>query len=103
MTKLTFIADTHYYNKTLGITGRQYFSCSGSDRKCLAETGELINAVFNGSVKKYSREDNYYKLVLSVVSIPSKIIKDNNDVKKLIFAVDAILTGGRFDNQRDTI
>lgn len=46
MTKLTFIADTHHYSKTLGITGRQYFLRAGSDQKCLAETDEIIDAAF---------------------------------------------------------
>ena len=46
MTKLTFIADTHHYSKTLGITGRQYFLRAGSDQKCLVETDEIIDAAF---------------------------------------------------------
>ena len=44
--KLTFIADTHHYSKTLGTTGRQYELRSGSDQKCLAETGDIIDAAF---------------------------------------------------------
>lgn len=31
MTKLTFIADTHHYSRTLGDTGRVYWLRSGSD------------------------------------------------------------------------
>lgn len=47
--KLTFIADTHHYSKTLGTSGRQYELRSGSDQKCLAETGEIIDAAFEKS------------------------------------------------------
>ena len=47
MTKLTFIADTHHYSKTLGTKGRQYELRSGSDQKCLAETGEIIDSAFD--------------------------------------------------------
>lgn len=44
--KLTFIADTHHYSQTLGITGHAYELRSGSDQKCLAETGAIIDAAF---------------------------------------------------------
>ena len=44
--KLTFLADTHYYSKSLGVSGRQYELRSGSDQKCLAETEEIITAAF---------------------------------------------------------
>lgn len=44
--KLTFIADTHHYSKTLGTTGKAYELRSGSDQKCLAETGEIIDSAF---------------------------------------------------------
>ena len=63
------------------------------NKRLLEFADEMMLSAFDGSIKKYSREDDYYKLVMSVVSIPSKILKNNNDMKKLIFAVDAILTG----------
>lgn len=44
--KITFIADTHYYSKSLGTSGKAYELRSGSDQKCLAETGEIIDAAF---------------------------------------------------------
>ena len=44
--KITFIADTHYYSKTLGTSGKAYELRSGSDQKCLAETAEIIDAAF---------------------------------------------------------
>lgn len=44
--KLTFLADTHHYSKTLGITGKAYELRSGSDQKCLAETGAIIDSAF---------------------------------------------------------
>lgn len=73
------------------------------NKRLLEFADEMMLSAFDGSIKKYSREDDYYKLVMSVVSIPSKILKNNNDMKKLIFAVDAILTGGKFNNQKDAI
>ena len=45
-TKLAFIADTHYFSKTLADNGRQYHLRSGSDQKCLKESGDLIDAGF---------------------------------------------------------
>lgn len=44
--KITFIADTHHYSKTLGITGEAYDLRQGSDQKCLAETSEIIDSAF---------------------------------------------------------
>lgn len=44
--KLTFIADTHHYSKSLGTTGKAYELRSGSDQKCLAETSEIIDSAF---------------------------------------------------------
>lgn len=49
--KITFIADTHHYSKTLGTTGKAYELRSGSDQKCLAETGDIIDAAFNQIAK----------------------------------------------------
>ncbi len=45
-TKLTFIADTHHYSKTLGTSGKAYEIRSSTDQKCLAETGDIIDAAF---------------------------------------------------------
>ena len=73
------------------------------NKKLIEFVDEIMLSAFDGSIKKYSRDDDYYKLVMSVVSIPSRIFKNNNDLKKLIFAIDTILTGGRFDNQKATI
>lgn len=44
--KITFIADTHHYSETLGTSGKAYELRSGSDQKCLAETGAIIDAAF---------------------------------------------------------
>lgn len=73
------------------------------NKKLLEFADEIMLSAFDGGIIKYSRDDDYYRLVMSVISIPSTILKKNNDLKKLIFAVDAILTGGRFDNHKDTI
>ena len=45
--KLTFIADPHYYSKTLGTEGKAYELRSGSDQKCLAETAEILDSAFH--------------------------------------------------------
>ncbi len=45
-TKLAFIADTHYFSPSLADEGRAYFLRSGSDQKCLLETGAIIDAAF---------------------------------------------------------
>lgn len=50
-TKLTFIADTHYFSRTLSSDGRAYDLRSGSDQKCLNETGGIIDAAFS-KIKK---------------------------------------------------
>jgi len=44
--KLTVIADTHYYAKSLGVTGEAYELRSGSDQKCLGESHEIIEEAF---------------------------------------------------------
>lgn len=44
--KFTVIADTHYYDASLGTSGEAYMLRSGSDQKCLAETGAIIDAAF---------------------------------------------------------
>ena len=43
-TTLTFIADTHHYSETLGTSGEAYERRSGTDQKCLRETGAIIDA-----------------------------------------------------------
>ena len=74
-----------------------------ADRKIISIVDQIMLSAFDGSVVKFSRADDYYNLVMSFVSIPSKIFKKNNDMKKFIFAIDAVLTGGRFDNQKAAI
>lgn len=44
MTKLAVIADIHYYSPQLGTAGRAYELRSGSDQKCLAESGAVTDA-----------------------------------------------------------
>lgn len=73
------------------------------NKKIIEFVDQIILSAFDGSVIKFSRNDSYYKLVMSFVEIPSKIFKTNTDMKRFLFAVDTILTGGRFNNQKDTI
>ena len=44
--KLALLADTHYYSPTLGTSGKAYALRSGSDQKCLAETGFILDEAF---------------------------------------------------------
>ena len=73
------------------------------NHKILDIVDQITLSIMDGSIVKYDRESDYYKLVMSFISIPSKIFKKNIDFKKLIFAVDAVLTGGRYNNQHDTL
>lgn len=50
-TRLTFIADTHYFSRTLSSSGRAYDLRSGSDQKCLNESGGIIDAAFSKIAK----------------------------------------------------
>lgn len=45
--KLAVVSDMHYYSRTLGDTGSAYEARSGSDMKCLAETGGICDAAFD--------------------------------------------------------
>lgn len=73
------------------------------NHKILDIVDQITLSIMDGSIVKYDRESDYYKLVMGFISIPSKIFKKNIDFKKLIFAVDAVLTGGRYNNQHDTL
>ncbi len=44
--KLTILADTHYYDASLGVSGEAYALRSASDQKCLGETDAIITAAF---------------------------------------------------------
>ncbi len=44
--KLAVIADIHHYSEKLGSTGRAYELRSGSDQKCLAESGAVVDSTF---------------------------------------------------------
>ena len=46
-TKLAFLSDIHYYSPQLGTEGRAYEIRSGSDQKCLAESGAVVDAAFD--------------------------------------------------------
>ena len=52
-TKLTFIADTHHFSRTLSSEGRACDLRSGSDQKCLNETGGILDAAFS----KFTKSD----------------------------------------------
>ena len=44
--KAAFLADIHYFSPKLGTTGRAYELRSGSDQKCLAESGAVVDEAF---------------------------------------------------------
>lgn len=68
--KLTFIADTHYYSKTLGTAGKAYALRAGSDQKCLAETAEIIDAAF----EKIAGSDTDAVFILGDVSNDGEMV-----------------------------
>lgn len=73
------------------------------NKKLLEFIDEIMLSAFDGGIKTYCRDDDYYRLVMSFVSVPCKVLKNSSDMKKLIFAVDSVLTGGKFNNQKDNI
>lgn len=77
--KLTFIADTHYYSKTLGISGKAYEFRSGSDQKCLAETGEIIDAAFH----QIAESDTDAVFILGDVTNDGEMVCHNEFREKL--------------------
>ena len=44
--KAAFLADIHYFSPRLGTSGRAYELRSGSDQKCLAESGAVVDEAF---------------------------------------------------------
>ncbi len=44
--KLAVVADLHHYSRTLGDTGGAYYRRSSTDQKCLAESGDITDAIF---------------------------------------------------------
>lgn len=77
--KITFIADTHYYSKTLGISGRAYELRSGSDQKCLAETDEIISSAF----KQIAESDTDAVFILGDVTNDGEMVSHIEFRKKL--------------------
>lgn len=82
------------------------------DKEAIAEYGsykitdfiyQIMKSAMDGSIKTFDRESNYYKLVMAIVSLPSRFMKDNINMKRLIMTVDTILTGGPHNNQNETI
>lgn len=63
-TKLTFIADTHHYSRTLGDSGSAYERRSATDQKCLAETGAIIDSAF----KKIAESDTDALMIVGDLS-----------------------------------
>lgn len=49
--KFILITDLHYYDPALGISGKAYDELSGTDMKCLAESGAIIDAYFDKIAK----------------------------------------------------
>ena len=107
----TFIQSQHFKNFWEKGNGKQLLDWAEykvdvekfKNHKILDIVDQITLSIMDGSIVKYDRESDYYKLVMSFISIPSKIFKKNIDFKKLIFAVDAVLTGGRYNNQHDTL
>lgn len=74
-----------------------------ADTKLLDIADLIMLNMLDGSTVKFGRDDDFYKLMAQVSAIPNRFFKNSTDAKRLIFTVDAILTGGAFNNQKDTI
>ncbi|MBQ4266999.1 MAG: metallophosphoesterase, partial [Clostridia bacterium] len=77
--KLTFIADLHHYSETLGTSGRAYDLRSGSDQKCLAETGAIIDSAF----KKIAENDTEAVIILGDITNNGEIVSHEEIREKL--------------------
>ena len=77
--KLTVIADPHYYSRKLGYEGRAYTLRSESDQKCLAETSEIVDAVF----KKIAESDTDAVLIAGDLSNDGEIVSHEEFREKL--------------------
>ncbi len=64
---------------------------------------EIWLSALDGSITTYDKDSDYYKLVMAVCSIPSKIFRDSDTADNIIEAADYILTGGDINNQHATI
>ncbi len=47
MYKIAMVADLHHFSRTLSDSGKAYQLRSGSDQKCLEETGSIISSAFD--------------------------------------------------------
>ncbi len=64
---------------------------------------EVFLSIFDGAMIPHERDSAYYKLVMAAFRAPSKILKNNNDMKMLAEAADYVMTGGEINNQHATI
>lgn len=77
--KITFIADTHHYSKTLGVTGKAYELRSGSDQKCLGETDEIIDSAF----EQIAKSDTQAVFILGDVTNDGEMVSHQEFREKL--------------------
>ena len=61
--------------------------------------GEVWLSALDGALTPHERGSAYYNVVCGALSIPSKILKNNADMKELARAADNIMTGGDINNQ----
>lgn len=78
-TKLTFIADTHHFSLSLANDGRAYDLRSGSDQKCLKETGGIIDAAFS----HISKSDTEAVLIIGDLTNDGETVCHNEFLSKL--------------------
>lgn len=50
-TRFAVISDLHYYDNSLGTTGKAFEGCLNSDRKLLTDTSDLLNFAVNNIIK----------------------------------------------------
>ena len=59
--------------------------------------------MLDGAMNPKDESSTYYRLVMSVAAVPSKVLKNNGSMKKLEEAAHYALTGGDINNQHATI
>ncbi len=93
--KLKFMGLAKHLDKDLAYKFKNY--------KIMDFFDQIFLSAFDGGIVTFDRASDYYLFVMSVISIPNKVLKNSKDYKKFILAVDSILTGGNYNNRKDII
>ena len=76
VTKFIIMSDTHYYNKSLGISGKAFQKYLDNDRKLLVESDEILSTAIN----------ELNSIEADFVIIPGDLTKDGERINHFEFA-----------------